>query len=561
MQNTSELVNLAEKYALQNAIKFGGKANANAVISKILGEHPEWKGNIKYIAKEVSAVIKEISTLSVEKMTERLQEISPELLEKKEHEKKDIFDFLGIKENEKITTAFPPGPEKYPHIGHAKAAILNYLLAKKYNGRFILRYEDTNPNLVKAIFYDVIADNLSWLGVKWDEVMYASDHMQLFYDLAEKAIKDGNAYMCFCEEEKIRKSRAEGVACECRSQSVDENLKFWREFNQYEAGKAVLRLKIDLNNKNTTMRDPTIFRIIDEPHARHGRKYRVWPTYDWQNAIMDGNFGITHRLRSKEFEMRNELQRHIQRILGLRETKIYEFARFELKGVDTSGRVIREKIQKGEYIGWDDPRLATIEALRRRGFTPEAIRDFVVSTGMTKHESELTWNDLVIHNRRVLDSRATRHSCIIDKVLINIEGAPELDVELHLNPKDKKGGRKFHTTSRFYVSKNDLDMVKEGELVRLMDCLNFIRKNNKFVFDSLEYNKFKSRGEMIINWLPAEGNVDVEILMDDARIVKGIAESHITNLKIGDIIQFERFGFCRLDDINENIYKFWFTHK
>src|SRR3989344_5684516 len=300
------------KYVLQNAIKYKGKANPGAVIGKLFAEHPHLKENAKELSKEVMKIIGEIAKLPLEKQEEKLKEIAPELLEKKEHEEKDIFAFVGIREGEDVVTAFPPEPSKYPHIGHAKAIILNYELAKRHNGKFILRFEDTNPELAQEEFYKIHIDNYEWLGIKPDKIDHASDHMQEMYGYAEKIIKDNHAYMCSCPQETIKKNRQEGNECGCRMMQPDRNLELWKEMFETKAGKYVMRLKGRMQSPNTTLRDPVMFRVIDEPHPKTKKKYRVWPTYDFENAVMDGIEGVTHRLRTKEFELRNELQRLIQ---------------------------------------------------------------------------------------------------------------------------------------------------------------------------------------------------------------------------------------------------------
>jgi glutamyl-tRNA synthetase len=557
------LNDLIRKYALQNAAKFSGRANPGAVIGKLLQEDPELKAKVKELKNQVMKVIAEVQKLSVEDQLAELKKVAPELLEKKEKEEKDIFAFLGIKEGEKIITAFPPGPEKYPHIGHAKALLLNYLLAQRYKGRFYLRFEDTNPTLVKEEYYEIMLDNFKWLGVEWDELQYASDHMELFYRLADKLIKSGDAYVCTCNTETMRLNRAKGIACTCRDSGQESNIKAWKAYPTWDAGKAVLRLRIDLEHKNSTMRDPAIFRIIDEPHARLGKRYRVWPTYDFQNAVMDGHFKVTHRLRSKEFEMRNELQRYIQKLAGFKETSIYEFARFNLKGVLSSGRAIRQKIEDKELMGWDDPSLTTLVALRRRGFTPEAVKDFVVATGITKSEATLTWGDLIVQNRRLLDKECDRYFFVRDPVKIVIDGAPEQKLRLKKHPElEEKGTRELKAGSDFFLTKSDLASLEDGALYRLMDCLNFTRKGKTYAFHSREYEKFKRSGKKIMHYLPASDDlVQVEVLMPDHSVAKGLAEQGIKRLKPGSQIQFERFGFVRLDSVEKGKYCFWYTHQ
>jgi glutamyl-tRNA synthetase len=551
-----------EAYALQNAAKYNGKANPGAVIGHMISAFPEVKSDMKALAKKVNDKIKEINKLRVDKQQKILEEKYPEMLVEKEKEEHDIFAFLGIKEGDRIKTGFPPGPEKYPHIGHGKALLLNYLLAKKYNGKFVFRFEDTNPELVKKEFYDIMIENFKWLGVEWDELQYASDNMELFYKFAEKVIKSGDAYMCFCPVDLSRENRNKGIACKCRDKNPEQNLADWKKLASMKEGEAVLRLKIDLQHKNSTMRDPTIFRVIDAPHARLGTKYRVWPNYDFQNAIMDGYYGLTHRLRSKEFELRSELQRYIQKILGINVTFTYEFARFNMIGVPNSGRVIREMIAKKELIGWDDPSLTTIVALRRRGFLPEAIKEFLLSTGITKSESTMTWDDLIVHNRRLLDENANRHFFIADPKKIVIKNAPEQEIELDLHPKLRHGGRKFKTKDEFYMAEKDYEDLKKGELYRLMDCLNFSKKGKEFAFDSLEYQNYKDKGKRIMHFLPVQNDlVKVEVMMPDKKIVKGLGEPLMAKLKEGDIIQAERFGFMKLDKKEKDKLCFWYTHQ
>lgn len=553
---------IIRKYALQNAIKYNGKANPGNLVGKLMQEDPTVKDRMKELMPEINKIVAEVNKMPVEEQKKMLLEIAPELLEKKEKER-DIFAFLKLEPGKKVNTGYPPGPEKYPHLGHAKASITNHELARRTGGKFTLRFEDTNPNLVKNEFYDIIIDNLKWLGVSWDVLVYASDHMELFYENAEKLIKDGKAYVCSCPTEIIKESRAKGKACGCRENIPELNMKRWKEMFEAKEGSAILRLKIDLKHKNSTMRDPTIFRIIDEPHARHGKKYRVWPNYDFQNAIMDSVNDIDLRIRSKEFEMRSELQRYVQEMLKLKVTSTYEIGRFNLEGVPSSGRIIRELLNEGKLIGWDDPSLQTLVALRRRGFQPEAIKEFVLSTGLTKSESTLTWDDLIMHNKRLLDKSSNRYFFVENPVEITVEGAPSQEIKMKLHPEDaSKGFRMYNVNEKFHLAKADHDNIADGEMIRLMDCLNFKRHGESFRFFSLDHKDFKMSGSgKIIHFLPADENlVGVEILMPDKEVKTGLGCKYLKDLKIGEVIQFERFGFCRLDSVEAGVYKFWFTH-
>ena len=540
-------------YAVQNASRFNGKANPGAVLGKILSEKPELRKDIASIKSKVAEIVAEINSLSIEEQQDLLRRHPPKEVKKKEA---DMFEFIDIKG--RVTTAFPPEPSKYPHIGHAKALVINYELAKRNNGSFILRFDDTNPKLVKKKFYDIHLEDYAWLGIKWDKLDYGSSHMEEFYRYAEVLISQDDAYVCSCPQELIRDNRFRGRACRCRSNNTEENLALWKQMFSSAEGSLILRLKIDLKHKNTTMRDPSIMRIIDFPHPLCKKRYRVWPTYDFETTLMDSLGRITHRIRTKEFEMRNELQRYIQEKLGFSPTSIYEFARFNLEGVESSGRIIREKIEKHELIGWDDPSLTTLRALRRRGFLPEAIKEFVLSTGITKAESTLTWDTLITYNRRILEPDAERYFFVHDPVKIIIRGAPEKRLKLRLHPDNDLGYRDFRTSDRFYIAKKDLDRLKQGKIHRLMDCLNFRVEGNSFVYDSDDIGSFRSNQGNIIHWLPADSIIRAEVLMPDKALVKGYAESGISNLRENDVIQFARFGFCRLDSKRSN--RFWYTH-
>ena len=538
-----------ERYVLDNAVNYGGSADFKAVAGHFISKYPEVKKDMKKFMKELSKIIENVNLMDLEEQKKELDKLGQVEKIKKEF---GLFDFLGINKGDKVITAFPPGPEKYPHIGHAKALLLNYLLAKEYDGKFILRFEDTNPELVEKKYYDIMLDNFEWLDVKYDELQYASDHIDLFYDYGKKLIESQNAYVCYCNSENIKKNRRKGVVCGCREVDEPQNLRNWLDFFSAKPKTCIVRLMGDMSHKNAVMRDPTIFRIIDKSHPRTKKRYRVWPTYEFQNSIMDGYFGVTHRLRGKEFEAMAELQKYLQNLLGLTVTNTYEFARFNMKGILSSGRVIREKIEKGNLSGWDDSRLTTLVALRRRGFLPEAIKEFVISTGISKSESTMTWDDLIIKNKRLIDDVVNRYFFIQDPKKIKISGFEGKIVEIPLHPDHLDwGSRKLKVKNEFYVS----DKILKTKNYRFMHLFNF--KNGKFVSEKLN----KILKATLIHWLPVSKNLaKVEILMDNGKIVGGLAENGVKNLKVGELIQFERFGFVRLDKKGK-ILKFIFTHK
>ncbi len=539
--------NFARAIALKNSIKFNGTCNQGTIIGALIKEFP--KSKPKDLAILAGKTVKEVNKLSLKKQEQEFNKLNKNVFEKKkEHGFFDSLHFRG-----KVTTAFPPEPSKYLHIGHAKAVYINYKLAKDKKGIFILRFEDTNPELTKKEFYDIHLKDYEWLGIIPDEVVHASDYMELYYEKAEVLINKGLAYSCNCNKELISEGRRQGKECDCRNKTVKENLKEWKEMPKVKKGSRILRLKIDMEHKNYVMRDPTLFRIIKTKHPLKGNDYKVWPNYDFENSVMDGHQGITHRLRSKEFELRNELQVFIQKNLGYKTTKIFEFARFELKDVVTSGRQIRELVDSGSLRGWDDPRLATLEALRKRGFQPEAIKNFLLSTGLNKTESILTWDDLYLHNRRVLDKTADRYFFIEQPKLITIKNCPETIVKLKKNPNSKTYGRTFKINGKFYINNPDFKNFKKGKLYRLMDAVNFKFDGKNFNYHSDNVEEYKKKGTAIIHWLPKDETVETKILMPSNKLIKGLVEP--AALK-SDVLQFERFGFCK-----RNNKEFWYAHK
>jgi len=287
----------------------------------------------------------------------------------------------------------------------------------------------------------------------------------------------------------------------------------------------------------------------------------VWPMYDFENSVEDHLCGITHIMRSIEFgEMRKELQDYIKELLKLRNQSIVQYGRFGVADSITQGREIRKLIEKKKVIGWDDPRLVTLKALKRRGIQKETLYELAVEVGLSTTATNIDWSVIFSINRKILDAKCDRYFFIKEPVKIKISNAPGQVAELKKHPDNPgRGIRQLKTNDEFFIEKKDFEELEEGKLYRLMDCLNFRKMKNKFVFDSLEYEKFKKEGRSIMHWLPSDGNLPVEVMMPDGKLAKGIAEPDVKNLKVNDIVQFTRFGFCRLDENNRKIV-FWYAH-
>jgi len=556
--------NLILKHALNNAIMFNGKANIGAVIGKVLQENPDLKPKVKELQQQIKEIVDDVNKLSADEQRNRLEKLEPELLKKKKKEKREGLPELENAVKGKFVTRIPPEPSKYIHIGHALSFLINYLYSKKYEGKCILRFEDTNPEKSSKEFYEAIKEDLKWLKIDPNKEVIVSNDIKKMYEYADLLIKDNKAYVCTCSRDNMSKLRNQGMECECRNSPKEKNMEAWEYMKKgkYKEGNATLRIKGNIESMNYAMRDPVLFRVCLSKHFLQGKRYSAWPMYDFANTIEDELCGITHIMRSAEFgEMRIELQNYIKELLGFRIQTIIQYGRFNVIGAITKGREIRTLIEK-KVIGWDDPSLVTVRALKRRGIIVDAFYQLAKEIGLSKTQTNIDFQLIASINRKILDPECNRYFFINEPVKIKIEKAPEQKLNLKLHPDfPNKGTRKFETKDMFYITKADYKDFKNNKLYRLMDCLNFVKKTDKFVFDSTEHEKFKEQGDKIIHWLPVQKElVNVEVLMPNKKLVKGKGESSLKKLKEDDVIQFSRFGFCRLDKKEKYKLVFWYTH-
>ncbi len=456
-----EIMELILKYALINAYTHkGGKANPKAVIGKVLGENPELREKAREIVPLVNEVVEEVNSLSLEEQEAKLREIYPEFFEEKEEKKggeKKGLPPLPKAEKGKVVTRFAPNPPDGAfHLGNARAAILSHEYARMYDGKFILRFDDTDPKVKRPepIFYEWIKEDLEWLGFKIDEIHIASDRLEIYYDYAEKLIKMGKAYVCTCPPEKFRELRDKGIACPHRDEPVEAQLERWRKMlnGEYKEGEAVVRIKTDLNHPNPAVRDWPALRIIDNPnHPRTGNKYRVWPLYNFASAIDDHELGVTHIFRGQEHAENETRQRYVYEYFGWEYPVTVHHGRLSIEGVILSKSKTRKGIEEGKYLGWDDPRLGTIRALRRRGIRPEAIRELIIEVGLKRSDTTISWDNLAAINRRIVEPIANRYFFVADPIPMYIEGAQEFTAEIPpLHPPDypERGGLGGSSLSR-----------------------------------------------------------------------------------------------------------------
>ncbi|MEM2098716.1 MAG: glutamate--tRNA ligase [Candidatus Bathyarchaeia archaeon] len=578
----SELKELIRKAALLNAIQHDGKAQAGPIIGRIVGEKQELKTKVKELSALIAQVISEVNNLCVDEQKRIVAEKWPEALKKeKVEEQKHLPELPNATRYKQIVTRFSPNPDCVLHLGSARAIILSHEYARIYNGKFILRFEDTDPKAKRPIleFYDYIREDLAWLGCKVDEEYIQSDRITIYYEYTERLIRDGNAYVCTCKPEEFRKRVLISAPCKCRDLPATEHMERWQRMLNYgyTEGEAVVRVKTDLNHPNPAVRDWPALRIIDTekyPHPRVGSKYHVWPLYNLAAGLDDHLLGITHIIRGKEHLTNMIRQEYMYKHLGWEYPEAIHYGRLKITGAFLSKSKIVQGIREGVYKGWDDPRLATFVALRKRGITAEAIKKMIVDVGPKTADVTLSWDNLYAYNRKILDAQSDRYFFVLDPVELKVRGIPRaFTARLLLHPeKPERGVREYTITpvgedsiAIFWVAKKDVENVAVGKVIRLMELFNIKITRVKLysveaVFESESYEEARKAKAQLIHWIPVNGDMPCQIVMPDATIGEGVAESACEKLKKDTIIQFERFGFVRVTAITPKLTAYY-AHK
>lgn len=446
---------------------------------------------------------------------------------------------------DKICTRFPPEPNGYLHIGHAKSILLNYGLAKQYNGQFNMRFDDTNPTKEKVEFVESIKADIQWLGADWgDHLYFASDYFEKMYEAAVDLIKKGKAFVCDLSADEIREYRGTlkepGKESPYRNRSVEENLQLFEAMKNGEVpdGSKVLRAKIDMASPNMNMRDPVIYRVAHMHHHNTGDKWCIYPMYDFAHPLEDAFEGVTHSICTLEFEDHRPLYDWVVREVGFEHPpKQIEFAKLYLTNVVTGKRYIKRLVEEGIVDGWDDPRLVSIAALRRRGFTPESIKLFVDLCGVSKANSSVDYAMLEYCIREDLKMKRPRMMAVLDPIKLVIDNYPEgqveyLDVSNNMeNP--ELGTRKVPFGRELYIEREDFMEVPPrkyfrlfpGNEVRLMNayfvkCESFVKDENGNITEvhctydpetkcGSGFTGRKVKGT--IHWVPAEQAIKAEV--------------------------------------------------
>jgi len=461
-------------------------------------------------------------------------------------------DLQTGKNGNRVHTRFPPEPNGYLHIGHAKSICLNFGLAKKYNGKTNLRFDDTNPTKEDVEYVDSIKEDVRWLGFQWDGEYFASDYFQQLYDWAIQLVKDGKAYVCDLTQEQMSEYRGTptrpGKESPYRNRSVEENLDLFQRMKngEFPDGSRVLRAKIDMASPNMHMRDPIIYRILHAHHHRTGDQWCIYPMYDYAHGESDSIEKITHSICTLEFEVHRPLYDWFITQLGIHHPQQIEFARLNLSYTVMSKRKLLQLVQEKRVMGWDDPRMPTISGLRRRGYTPESLRMFAEKVGIAKRDNVIEVSFLEWCIREDLNKRAQRVMVVQNPLKVVITNYPEgvkEELDAINNPEDESMGvRKVPFSRELYIERDDFMenppkkffRLSPGTEVRLryayfITCQEVIKDENGEVVELRCTYDPASRGgnspdgrkvKSTIHWVSAQHSLDVKVRLFERLFLK-----------------------------------------
>ena len=557
-----EIRELIEKYALQNAVKYNAAPNAGAVMGKLMGEHPELRARAKEVSPLVKEVLLQVEKSSPEEWNSRLQAIAPELLtelsEKKEPDK-GLPDLEGAEGG--VVMRFAPNPNGPPTLGSARGIIVNSEYVKKYGGKFIIRFDDTDPVKKRPMpeAYGWYLEDCKWLGAEPDLVITASERVDHYYPIAEELIRRGGAYVCGCAQAAFKEHKDKGIECRHRGQSVEENLALWKKMldGSMAEGEAVLRVKTDMHHKDPAIRDWPAFRIVTAPHPLVGDKYRVWPLLDFESAVEDHLLGTTHIIRGKDLADSGSRQRYLYQHLGWQYPRVIHWGRIKIHQFGSfSTSKLRKAIEAGEYSGWDDPRVPTVRAMRCRGIRAEALRKFMIDLGVGETDISISMDSIYAENRKIIDPEANRRFFVWDPVALVIEGDVPALAHAPLHPAIDRGWREIPAGNRLFVCRSDLEGMKVGDNIRLKDLCN-IEITSTEPARARFLGKDVGKRTKIIHWAPADGP-RVRVLRPDG-MDEGVGEAGIAE-ELGKVVQFERYGFVQVNSVGEPIAAY-FAHR
>ena len=547
---SAEVVAAVRKFSLQNALEYDGAGQAGSVLGRLLSEKPELRTEAKRLMGIVSEEVAAANTLALEEgidaVRAELERSAPEALEREKHRKVEGLKALPG-DTSSVVLRFAPNPNGPLTLGHSRGVVINSEYAKLYDGKVVLRFDDTDTKVKPPLSdaYQWIEEEYGWLaGRPADIVVRASDRMPIYLEYAASMLADGHCYVCRCPAAEFRSFRESKEDCPCRSKDASENLSDWESMNDgvLVEGEAVVRVRTDMTLPNPALRDWPALRIQHTPHPMVGEQYRVWPLLDFQSAIEDYAQGVTHIVRGKDLMDSTRKQTLMYEKLGWEYPETLYWGRVkvhEFGGFSTSS--MRASIEDGDRDGWGDLRLPTIQSLRRRGFDARALRNFWVELGITQKDISVSMQTIESLNSRAIDAVAERRSFVASPVRLSIEGYESVAVDSPRHPDGEiPGSRGWVLGGAIYIQKSD----SVSSSLRLKEFADISISDSKADVESLD----RSDNRPIVQWLP-EGMAREAVLFmpqgEEIAEVEGFLEDF--ELQVGQVYQLERVGFARLE--------------
>ena len=582
---------------LKNAIQFKGTANPKAVLGKLMRDRPDLRSQAQILKSLVQQIIQEINALTFEEQTAKVLSLDPHALdlEEKNAPEEKILPDLPQAQQGKVVMRLAPYPSGALHIGNARMVVLNDEYVKKYNGKLLLVFDDTigttlskmdDPNAKYVIpeAYDLIPEGLEWLGVKYHDVLYKSDRVEIYQDEAGKLIDKGHAYVCNCEPEVFRDQyKRPGKDCPCRNKAIEYHQEMYEKMKdgQIEEQGAVVRLKTGMNQKDPAMRDHILMRISDAPHPRIGTKVRLWPVLEWSWGLDDHLLGVTHIVRGMDLRKEGEVEKFIWDLYGWKHADIGLYGRLKFSGeFKLSKTLARQKVHGGEYEGWSDPRTWSLQSLAARGIQPNAVREALLDLGMSNRGIEFDKDWIYSKNTKMIDEHADRYWFVEQSRPVIIDNIPKdsFVAEPLLHPGfPKKGSRKIPLgikdgSCQVYIAETDLaeyvnkkgttvyPQMDKGQIVRFKDMFNVQVEEMGNPIRVNYHSQEMTHESRKIQVVPKKNSIRVRVLQPDGIVTQGFGEPTLKSLTIGDIIQFERYGYVKIKQIADKEIYGYFTN-
>ena len=560
----------AEKHALFNALKHDSDPDVGAIMGPLMGENPDFRPHGNQVPGVVGQVVGTIGQLDREARRERLAELDADLIAELDAEDEDdeqtLPDLPNVEAYDTVRLRAAPNPNGPWHLGHARMPAVIGTYCDRYDGEFVVRFDDTDPETKRPDLsaYDAILDDIEYLGFEPDEVYRASDRVETYYEYAHKLIELGNAYTCDLPAEEFSALKKDGTPSPNRDKAPETVLDEFAAMvdGEYNSGEMVLRVKTDIEHKNPALRDWVAFRMIDTPHPREeASEYRCWPMLDFQSAIDDHLTGITHIIRGIDLQDSAKRQQFLYDYFDWEYPEVLHWGHVQIDEYDSkmSTSTIAELIASGELDGWDDPRAPTLQSVRRRGIRGEAIVEAMIGLGMSTSDVDLAMSSIYASNRDRVDDEANRYFLVRDgqRVPLGGEAKPAAGhPPLHPNHEDR-GTREIPVDDAVLVEPDDLPSEGERIWLKGYGCVRYA--DGEFVATGDDISAVRDDGVAVIHWVPAESTVSVTMRTPDGDVT-GLAEPAFAETEVNEIIQFERIGFVRVDSHDDESAVVYYAH-